>query len=250
MPYPPQRVAPRGQEATLEGRLLRICEVLTPLFFAATLLLVIPALLFVYRAPIEALQGLPQKIFYLHVPLAWCAFILFGGVALNGILYLYRRNPFWDQVAQGCAEVGFVALTCVLITGPIWAKPIWGTYWVWEPRLTTTFILWVIYLGYHLFRALRGNDSFAARAASVVGIIAFSDLPVIHLSVKWWRSLHPLPVVLREGDVGGGLAPGMGTPLLLMFLMLLCLSLGLAFLAAKIRNIEDRYIKEGLWQNA
>jgi len=208
------------------------------------------ALYSIYRAPIEALQGLPQKIFYLHVPLAWCAFILFGGVALNSVLYLLRRNPFWDQVARGCAEGGFLALTGVLVTGPIWAKPIWGTFWVWEPRLTTTFILWVIYLGYHLFRYLRGNDGFTARASSVLGILAFADIPVIHLSVLWWRSLHPLPVVLRKGDLGGGLAPGMGSALLMMFLCLFALTLGLSFLSARLHTLEDLFKRRNLWQTA
>lgn len=216
-------------------------DLLTPGLLLLALCTAAPALYFVYRAPVEALQGLPQKIFYLHVPLAWTSFILFGGVALASTLYLLRRHPLWDFAAQGCAEAGFVALTGVLITGPIWAKPIWGTYWVWEPRLTTTFILWVIFLGYHLFRGLRGNDGFAARASAVLGILAFADIPVIHLSVLWWRSLHPLPVVLRKGDVGGGLAPGMAEPLTLMALLFLFLSLGFAFLSAQIRRLAYPY---------
>lgn len=224
----------------MTGRLPRFWFGLSPLLLALAAPLGFWGLWLVGNAPIEILQGPPQKIFYLHVPLAWVSFLLFGGVAICGVIYLIRRREFWDQAGHGLASAGFVMLTGVLVTGPIWAKPIWGTWWVWEPRLTTTFILWVLYAAYHLLRLGRGNDGWTARVTAVLGIFAFADIPIIHLSVLWWRTLHPLPVVMREGDVGGGLDPEMRMPLLIMFLFLLTFGLGLAALRARLRHAEDR----------
>ncbi len=204
--------------------------------------LLVWALYAVAQAPVEALQGPPQKIFYLHVPLAWVSFILFGGVAIAGIGYFISRDMFWDRAGHGLASVGFLMLTGVLVTGPIWAKPIWGTWWVWEPRLTTTFILWALVAAYHLIRIGRGNDGWTARACAALGIFAFADVPVIHMSVLWWRSLHPFPVVMRQGDVGGGLDPAMRLPLLLMFVGLTVLGLGLAALRSRLREREDNVL--------
>jgi len=212
---------------------------LPQVFLPAAAVLGIAAILAVARVPFDSLQGPPQKIFYLHVPLAWVSFILFGGVALNAVLYLWRSEPIWDWAGHGLASAGFLLLTAVLVTGPIWAKPIWGVWWVWEPRLTTTFLLWLLFAAYHLLRTVRGNDAWTARASAVLGIFAFVDVPIIHMSVLWWRTLHPLPVVMRKGDVGGGLDPQMQLPLLLMFVFLLALGLGLAALRSRIRASED-----------
>ncbi|RMF15484.1 MAG: cytochrome C assembly protein [Candidatus Dadabacteria bacterium] len=210
-------------------------KLLTPIGAA----LLLAGLWLVAGAPIEALQGPPQKIFYLHVSLAWISFVLFGGVALSGIVYLVTRQRFWDQAGHGLASTGFVFLSGVLVTGPIWARPIWGTWWVWEPRLTTTFILWLLFAAYHLIRLARGNDGWTARACAVLGIFAFADVPVIHLSVLWWRSMHPFPVVMRKGDVGGGLDPAMVTPLLVMVAAMTCLGLGLSAIRTRLRKRED-----------
>lgn len=207
---------------------------------AVGLILLLGGLAAVLAAPVEALQGPPQKIFYLHVPMAWTAFLLFGGVLIAGIMYLVRKTPFWDQAGHGLASAGFAALTGVLVTGPIWAKPIWGAWWVWEPRLTTTFVLWCLFAAYHLIRWIRGNDGWAARVCAVLGIFAFADIPIIHLSVLWWRTLHPQPVVMRQGDVGGGLDPSMRLPLILMFAALLAIGLGTSALRARLRAAEDR----------
>lgn len=210
------------------------------LFLVGAIVLCPMALWTVAQAPIEALQGPPQKIFYLHVPLAWVCFLQFGGVAVAGIVYLFTKHRFWDQVGHGLASAGYLFLTGVLVTGPIWAKPIWGAWWVWEPRLTTTFILWLLYSAYHLLRLSRGNDGWTARATAILGIFAFADIPVIHMSVQWWRSLHPFPVVMRKGNVGGGLDPAMHQPLLLMTIFLLLLGLGLAAARTQVRAAEDR----------
>lgn len=208
-------------------------------FTVAALLLAPFALYAVAQAPIEELQGPPQKIFYLHVPLAWVSFVQFGGVALAGICYLFSKHRFWDQLGHGLASAGFLFLSGVLVTGPIWAKPIWGAWWVWEPRLTTTFLLWLLFAAYHLLRLSRGNDGWTARASAILGIFAFADVPIIHMSVLWWRSLHPFPVVMRKGNLGGGLDPSMQQPLWLMTVFLFCLGLGLAAIRSQIRKAED-----------
>jgi len=202
----------------------------------------------VYRAPLEALQGIPQKIFYLHVPLAWTSFLLFFLSAFSGGIYLYRKEIFWDAFSYGCAVGGFWALSGVLFTGPVWAKPIWGTFWVWEPRLTTTFLLWVIYLFYLFFRYLRKHDGFSRRVSAVITILAVADIPVIHLSVLFFRSLHPLPVVLRKEDIGGGLPPEMVPPLLAMFLAFLLLGGTFSLLVTEIQLLSEKilYFKKEL----
>lgn len=234
-----ERLPPAAMAAPMTRTLEKLWSALAwPLTLLGVLLLPWAAAAIV-AAPLEALQGPPQKIFYLHVNLAWVSFVLFGGVALAAIVYLFNHDPFWDRAAHGLASTGFVFLTGVLVTGPIWAKPIWGTWWVWEPRLTTTFLLWLLFGAYHLIRLARGNDGWTARATAVLAIFAVADIPVIHLSVLWWRSQHPFPVVMRRGDVGGGLDPAMREPLLLTGLCLLALGLGLAALRTRLRRAED-----------
>ncbi|MBI5166740.1 MAG: cytochrome c biogenesis protein CcsA [candidate division NC10 bacterium] len=161
---------------------------------------------FVY-APTEATQGDVQRIFYFHVPSAWVAFLAFFVVFLGSILYLWKKDRRWDILASSSAEIGVLFTTMVLLTGPLWGKPIWGTYWSWDPRLTTTLILWLIYVAYFMLRAYAGERVKGARMAAVLGIIGFVDVPLIYLSVLWWRSLHPLPVVVRPG--GPALPPSM-----------------------------------------
>src|SRR6266536_4419743 len=156
------------------------------------------AAIFLY-APTERVQGHVQRIFYLHLPLAWVAYLAFFIVFLCSLLYLWRSSERWDLLGHAAAEVGVVFTTLVLITGSLWARPIWGTWWSWDARLTTTLVLWFIYVGYLMLRGSVVDDSRAARYAAVVGIIGFLDIPVIHQSVTWWRSLHPEPIVAASG---------------------------------------------------
>lgn len=147
-------------------------------------------------APTERVQGFAQRIFYVHVPLAWVAYLAFFVVFLGSSLYLWRRTPRWDILARCSAEVGVVFTTLVIISGTLWARPIWGTWWTWDARLTTTLVLWFIYVAYLMLRA-SAEGPRAARYAAVLGIVGFLDVPLIHQSVVWWRTLHPEATVLR-----------------------------------------------------
>ncbi len=160
-----------------------------------------------FWVPTELNQGVIQRIFYVHVPSAWVAFMAFGVVALCSALYLWLGDDHMDQAALSAAEGGMIFTTIVLLTGPLWGKIAWGTYWTWEPRLTLTLLLWFIFLGYFLVRASSQNPERGKRFAAVVGIVGALDIPLIHLSVIWFRSLHPGPVVMKPE--GPTLAPQM-----------------------------------------
>lgn len=153
---------------------------------------------FVY-APMDAVQGQAQRIFYVHVPMAWLAYLAFGVIFVGSIGYLWKRDMRWDRLARSGAELGFLFTTLVLITGSLWGRPIWNTFWTWDARLTTTLILWFIYLGYFMVRSYAADAERGARYAAVLGIVGAVDVPIIHLSVRWWRTLHPEPVVLDTG---------------------------------------------------
>jgi heme exporter protein C len=149
--------------------------------------------------PLEAMQGAAQKIYYVHVPSAWVAFLAFGVVGVCSILYLALKEPRLDRLAASSAEVGLVFTSVVLITGPIWGRPIWGTWWTWDARLTSTLFLWFIYFGYIVLRGAVNEPGQRARFSAVLGILGALLVPFIHMSVFWFRTLHPLPVVLKPG---------------------------------------------------
>lgn len=151
----------------------------------------------IWFTPLEAVQGPAQKIFYVHAPSAWVAFLAFGLVALTSILYLWLKDPRLDLVAESSAEVGVVFTTVVLITGPLWGKPIWGTWWTWDARLTLTLFLWFIYVGYLVLRGAIEEPAMRARYSAVLGILGALLIPFIHLSVYLFRTLHPMPIVLK-----------------------------------------------------
>ena len=145
----------------------------------------------------EVVQGIAQRIFYVHVPAAWTAFLAFGISALTSGMYLWLRDERLDRAALCAAEGGMVFATIMLTTGPLWGKIAWGTYWTWEPRLTFTLLLWFIFLGYFMVRSATEDPDKGKRFAAIVAIIGALDIPFIHLSVIWFRSLHPQPVVLK-----------------------------------------------------
>jgi heme exporter protein C len=149
--------------------------------------------------PEEATQGLAQKIFYIHAPSAWVAFLAFGIVGVCSAIFLFMKDPRLDLLAASSAEVGTVFTTVVLVTGPIWGKTIWGTWWTWDARLTLTLFLWFIYLAYLVLRTAVEEPGRRARYSAVLGILGALLVPFIHLSVYWFRTLHPMPVVLRPG---------------------------------------------------
>jgi len=150
--------------------------------------------IFIY-APLEAVMGLVQKVWYFHLASAWVTFLAYFHVFIAGILYLGRKERRFDILGKSSAEIGVLFNTLVLLTGSIWARPIWGTWWTWDPRLSTTLILWLMYVAYLMLRASSGEDSKGARLAAVFGIVAFIDVPIVYMSIRWWRTIHP--VVLR-----------------------------------------------------
>src|SRR5438045_6208961 len=146
--------------------------------------------------PLEAKQGAAQKIFYLHVPAAWVAFLAFFLVAVASGVYLWLRDDRLDRFAESSAEVGVVFTTVVLITGPLWAKPIWGTFWAWwDVRLVSTLFLWFIYVSYMVLRGAIESPSLRARYSAILGILGAFLIPFIHLSVYLFSTMHPMPIV-------------------------------------------------------
>jgi heme exporter protein C len=164
---------------------------------AAALAVVATYVRVIWFTPPEATQGLAQKIYYLHLPAALNAYIAFGVVAITSVVYLWLRDPRADRVAESSAEVGLLFTTVVLITGPIWGKPIWGTWWTWDARLTLTLFLWFIYAGYLVLRGAVPEPDMRARYSAVLGILGALLIPFIHMSVYLFRTLHPMPIVLK-----------------------------------------------------
>ena len=146
-------------------------------------------------APVEAFQGEPYRILYIHVPSVVTAYVGFTVTFVASLLYLWRRALRYDRLAAASAEVGQIFLTVVLLTGPIWGRPVWGAWWTWDARLTTALILWFIFAGYLMLRAWAGPAG--AAAAAVVAVIGFLDIPLIHWSAVLLRTLHPRPAVFR-----------------------------------------------------
>lgn len=147
-------------------------------------------LIFFY-APNEAEQGLVYKIFYIHVPMAILTYLCFGTTALAGALYLWSGKRTYDRVALSSAEVGVLFCSLVLVSGPIWAKPMWGTWWTWEARLTFTLVLWFVYVAYLLLRSFTEGQESAARFSAVLGILGVSLIPFIRVAVERFRGNHP-----------------------------------------------------------
>ena len=151
--------------------------------------------------PTEEQMGIVQRIFYFHVASAWVAFLAFFTVAAASAAYLWRGSRRADRLALAAAEIGVLFCTLVLVTGPIWARPIWGVWWTWDPRLTMTVILWAIYAAYLMLRAFGGADEAVSRYAAVLGIVGVLDIPVIRVSVRLLQGMHPSVLGNREGGL-------------------------------------------------
>ncbi len=197
---------------------------------------------FIY-APVEAKMGIVQKIFYFHVASAWVGFFAFFITFLMSISFLISRKFIFDDIAEASAEVGLLFTTIVLVTGPIWAKPTWGAYWTWDPRLTTTLILWFIYVGYILLRQYIADVNQRAKFSAALGIIGFIDVPIVFLSIRLWRTIHPN--VVQKG--GGGLHPDMLTSMFvclgifsIIYVAILLKRLSISSLERRILIIEEK----------
>lgn len=192
-------------------------------------------------APKERMMGNVQRIFYFHVPSAMMCFLGFAIVAFGSAMYLKTRQPRWDVLGQAAAELGVLFCTIVLVTGPIWAKPAWGAWWTWEPRLTLTLLLWLIYVAYLLLRMYVDEPEQRARFAAVLGIFGFFVVPFVYFSVKWWGGMHPQGVLER-----GSLHPMMRqvflfstVTFLLLFFVLLALRIRLGWAQQELEELRQ-----------
>ena len=201
-------------------------------------------MVFVY-VPTEKHTGIIQRIFYFHVPVAWVSFLAFFITFVSSILYLWKREIKWDAIACASVEVGVIFTTLVLITGPIWAKSVWGIWWTWDARLTTSLVLWLIYVAYLLVRSFATEPAKAARYGAVIGIVGFIDVPIVFLTVNLWRTQHPTTIIFE-----GGLTTPMLMTLLVciaaftvLYVLLVIQSSGLKAMEAEIRRLRSMQVE-------
>jgi heme exporter protein C len=200
------------------------------------------ALLLVFLvAPREAVMGDIQRVFYFHVPSAWIGYLALFVSFCGSILYLVRRESRWDRLAFSSAEIGLVFITQGIITGSVWAKATWGVWWTWEPRLTTSAVLWAIYASYLTLRRAMDDQGRRARVAAVYSILGFVAVPVNFMAIRWWRTVHPL--VFDSG--GAALSPAMLRVLIfaiatftLLYFTVLSLRLRLAWLEERVEQLR------------
>ncbi len=210
---------------------------------ALTAALIVSALVAAFIiAPPEMDMGDVQRIFYFHVASAWTAFLAFFVVFLASIAYLKTRAARWDIVASSAAEIGVVFTSVTLLSGSVWARSAWGTWWTWEPRLATTLMLWLIYVAYLLLREMVDEPERRGVFAAVFGIAGFADVPIVFMSVRWWRSLHPAVVTSEGFNMDSQMLPALFLSLVafsVLFAYLLLVRTGLGrseFRLAKLRQ--------------
>jgi len=189
-------------------------------------------MVFLY-VPTEKHTGIVQRIFYFHVPIAWVSFLAFFVTFISSILYLGKREIKWDTIAHASAEVGVIFTTLVLITGPIWAKPVWGVWWTWDARLTTSLVLWLIYIAYLLVRSFATEPARGARLSAVIGIVGFIDVPIVFITVNLWRTQHPTTIIFE-----GGLTTPMLITLLVCIAAFTVLYVLLTVQSANLKSLE------------
>jgi heme exporter protein C len=199
----------------------------------AILLVIASAYAAFFIAPEERTMGLIQRIFYFHVSSAWAGFTAFFLCFIGNLLYVWKRDRKYDWLAVSGAEVGLAFTTVVLITGPIWAHPVWGIWWTWDARLTSTFVLWLLYVSYLLLRSLVDEPDRRALLSSLFGIFAFLDVPLVFGAIRWWRTQHPQPVIM--GGQGSGLDPTMKS---VFFFCALAMHVFMLFLVAERYALE------------
>src|SRR3974377_899890 len=199
----------------------------------AILLVIAAAYANFYIAPQERTMGVIQRIFYFHAATAWAGEMVFFVCFIANLLYVWKRQQKYDWLGVTCAEVGLACITIVLITGPIWAHPVWGIWWTWDARLTSTFVLWLLYVSYLLLRSLIEEPDRRALLSALFGVFAFLDVPLVFFSIRWWRTQHPAPVIM--GGQGSGLNPTMSK---VFFFNVLVMHIFVGFL------IVERYVLE------
>ena len=211
-------------------------------FFIITILIMIVNLIWIiFFTPMVPEQEWAQKIFYLHVPIAWSGFLAYFIVMVSGFQYLLTKNLKYDRIGHASAEIGTIFTTLVLITGPIWATPIWGKPWIWEPRLVTTLVLFLIYSGYFILRNIGLYRQRVALVSAIIGIIAFLDIPIIFVSVNFWAAeIQSHPQLGMNKQPSGILNPFLFS--LVSFTSLMIMMLMLKINVLKKKDIEERYV--------
>lgn len=213
----------------------RIALIVRGLGIVAVLNIAVGLYMALFYAPQEKTMGDAQRIFYFHVPSAWIGFLAFFVVFVASLLFLWKRERRWDALALSAAEIGVVFTTLVLLTGPLWAKKAWGAFWVWDARLTTTLILWMIYIGYLMLRSTAESER-RARFAAVLGIVGALDVPIIYFSVQIWRTQHPELLITESG----GLAPQMTQTLMVCLLSFTLLFAYLLIQRLRLEQARDQ----------
>ena len=201
------------------------------------LMLVELYLIFVY-APVEKQMGLVYKILFFHAPSAYAMYIGFGVSAIASAFYLAKRDERWDAWAVAGAEVGAMFCAIMLTTGPLWGRKAWGTYWTWDPRLTTTLLAGMVYFAYIVLRSFGGTGEVERRFAAGLAIFGLLDLPVIHYSVQRWRGTHPTVITGK----GGGLHPDMYPALFMGFFLFTLLAIVLIWQRARLERLRQRVL--------
>jgi heme exporter protein C len=217
-------------------------SLLTKILYGSMVTTMLAAFYFIFLfAEIEKTMGAVQKIFYMHVPSAWVAFLAFFVTFVFSILFLIKRKRIYDTYAYVSAEIGVVFTIIVLTTGPIWAKSSWNTWWAWEPRLTTTLILFFLFVAYLMVRQMDGVWDKKARLAAVFGIIGFADVPIVFFAIRWWQSkFHPIVFGDGPSQEGGGIAPSM---LVALLVTITAFTVLYAYLLHKGVSFENMKIK-------
>jgi heme exporter protein C len=217
-------------------------SLLTKILYGGMVVTMLAAFYFIFLyAEIEKTMGAVQKIFYMHVPSAWVAFLAFFVTFIFSILFLIKRKRVYDTYAYVSAEIGVVFTIIVLTTGPIWAKSSWNTWWAWEPRLTTTLILFFLFVAYLMVRQMDGVWDKKARLAAVFGIIGFADVPIVFFAIRWWQSkFHPIVFGDGPSQQGGGIAPSM---LVALLVTIAAFTLLYAYLLHKGVSFENMKLK-------
>ena len=206
--------------------------------------LAVTALLSLAIAPPDAVQGEVQRLMYLHVPSAWLAYQAFFVVFIGSIAYLKTKNRRWDDLALASAEIGVLFTVLTIVLGSLWARPTWGTWWTWDPRLTTTVVLLMIYVSYLAVRRMSKELQRGRKWAAVLGIVGFIDVPIIHLSVVWWRTIHQQASVIRPD--GPTMAPVMLWTLLTAFVACLILYTYLLVVRMRVGRLEAQVTTQGV----
>ncbi len=225
--------------------------------FAVTALWMVAAIVLVFDVAPDAsnlatpVERFAQRIFYFHVPTWWVGFLAFLVAAVAGVLFLVSGHERWDVIGVSSIEVGLTFTTIGLVTGSIWARPTWNTWWTWEPRLTTAAVGWLMYVAYLMLRSAIDNPQRRARFAAVFSILAFVDVPVIFLAIRWWRTIHPVVIGSGGDQALGGFA--MGPTIRTIFLVCLAaftlLYLSLMVLRTRVEWLSRRleHVRQRVW---